>query len=262
VVNAHISEKYLAGFLDADGCVKVFIPKTCVTPRISLNFSQRRDRANILECIQGTYGGSLTERVTDGRQYAYLEIKQDAKEILSRIQQYLVIKRHYAGVILGTLGKKIGKDELRTMMKEQRKVKSLPIPKHPTRKWLAGYFDGDGCLSGSLLRSGTARVRAHIGAWEYDTEGLELAQKAFGGSIRHQGSNFQWYIDMDASKAIQFLEFFGAHSVVKRNQIDVVLGHARSKHFREGEELIRILKALNAKPQRLSESTPKGDAIV
>ena len=253
-MSAFISEKYLAGFLDADGCIKLRLSSGKVA--MAIVFSQRKDRAKVLHLIQETYGGRISNAIVSDREYTYLAL--DTKEsplVLSRIVKHLVVKRHYAAVALDAIGKPMEFEEFKAFRKEQRRIKSLPIPKHPTRKWLAGYFDGDGCLSGSLLRNGTARVRAHIGAWEFDQEGIELIHKAFGGQYRKQGQNFQWYCDMDASKAIQILEFFGPHSIVKRNHVDVVLGHARSKHFRDGGEMVRILKALNAKPQRLSEST-------
>lgn len=252
-MSAYISEKYLAGFMDADGSIELILSKAIKKAIPKLAFSQRADRAYVLERIQDTYGGYSQTSTVSGREYVKVVITgSQARRVLDRIRKHLVIKRHYSGIIEEAIGKPFERDSLRAYLKEERKRKSLPLPKHPSRKWLAGYFDGDGCLSGTLLRSGTARVRAHIGAWQYDTEGIELIQKAFGGSISKQGNNFQWYIDMDASKAEKFLGFFGMHSIVKRNQVDVVLGHARTKHFRDGEEMVSLLKRLNAKPQRLT----------
>jgi hypothetical protein len=62
------------------------------------------------------------------------------------------------------------------------------LPVHPSRSWLAGYFDGDGCLYAQLNPHGhSASIKVSIDSNTDETDGLELVHKAFGGRIETRG---------------------------------------------------------------------------
>ena len=262
-----LSEKYIAGFLDADGSIHLHCVKDTWKPQINVSFSQKSGRDEVLQLIQQRFGGILTSETIKGASYARLDIRGKlAKMMLNVIARHLVIKRHYAYALLEREQAVIGdRDQLRQWMKEQRRLRSLPLPNFPSRKWLAGYFDGDGCVSVTRITPmGAAYLVATIACADYDTEGLEIIQKNFGGVIYDmaQGRCRQWRLLAQPSKAKDFFGYFGKHSIVKRQEVEFVLGCAGMGHFRDGKNIKSALKQLKSHEHRLSESASEPAALL
>lgn len=254
-----ISEKYVAGFLDADGCIGFNLNEEGHRPALTINFSQKTGKDEVLYAIQSEFGGRVRIQTINGKQYSGLDIfGTGARALITRCGKHLVIKRHYAHVMLERSQSPCGdKAVLRLWKKEQRKIKSLPLPNFPSRKWLAGYFDGDGCLYVSRInKSGIAQLGASIACQVCDSEGIEIICKNFGGRINdfESGRCKQWHLSMPPSKAVEFLSYFGKYSIVKKQEIDFVLGCAAMGHFRDGSNIKTALKQLKSHEQRLSES--------
>lgn len=254
-----LSEKYIAGFLDADGYMGLQFRG--IKPTLILGFSQKSSKDDVLNRIQSEIGGSKRVKIINGASYSDLTLcSKSAKKALNRIKKYLVIKRNYAHACLDVAEKKIvDKQDAIKNLKFQRLQKSYPLPNFPTRKWLAGYFDGDGCLSVMNTRKpfGQAHIVVHIASSNFDTEGIEILHKSFGGAIHgmRNGRCKQWVLSLDSpSKAKEFLGYFGKHSIVKRDQILFVLGCAEMGHYRDGKNIKSVLKQLKSQEQRLSES--------
>jgi hypothetical protein len=132
-------------------------------------------------------------------------------------------------------------------LKQQRRVKSMPVPNYPARKWLAGYFDGDGCLHAYASgKNKWATMKANIACADYDTAGIETLAKNFGGTIHSLcgGRAAQWNLCLSPSKANHFLSYFAKHLVTKRDQAYFVLGCAKMGHYHDGERIEAILKQL------------------
>jgi hypothetical protein len=223
-------------------------------PYLSLEWSQRSDRDEVLKLIEQQCGGKC--RVSG----AYTTLKvfgAPAVQLLNRMEKYLVIKRHYARVVLELLGKPHKVELAQAYLKAQRRVRSDPLPNFPSRKWAAGYFDGDGCFSTRIGKSRTsATVVAEIVASEYDREGLDLLHKAFGGTIANLSDRphlAKWTLQMPPSKAKEILGHFGKYMIVKKAQADFILGCAQMGHYRDGGSISAALKQLKAQPHRLSE---------
>lgn len=255
-----LSEKYIAGFFDADGTVGLTFKKDCSKPQIAVGFSQKTSQDKVLHMIQEEHGGNVRINTIGGNDYSMLQIYgSTAVSFLNRIKNHLVIKRHYVNVCLDMVGKSFpDHDAAKKYLKQQRRVKSLPLPNFPPRKWLAGYFDGDGCLSVQQLSgAGTATMVAVIAASDYDTEGIEIISKVYGGFIHDVkgGEVKSWRLSMPASKATEFLGYFAKHLVIKREQAEFVLGCAAMGHFRDGRNIKAALKALKAHDHRLSEQS-------
>lgn len=267
---ATLSEKYVAGFFDADGSVSVVFVADCKTPQLRINFSQATLQDEVLHRIHMDWGGCISYDFVKGVSYTKLSYSgnRQCMAILNRIRKFLVIKRHYADVCLDVASRQIEREEIprvREYLKIQRKQRSLPLPKHPTRKWLAGYIDGDGCVSVTALRKpyGQAAMVLHIAASNFDTEGIETVQKAFGGAIHDMcdGHVKQLAISLQASKIKEIFAEIVEHMVVKQDQIRIILKCAAMGHLRDGENIKAALKHLKAHPHRLNEPKPDVDAL-
>jgi hypothetical protein len=266
-----LSEKYLAGFLDADGCISLQWPSGKLSPQLRMQFSQRSNRDDVLYRIQETFGGTL-DRVTinNGIYTRLTSCGKNAKMVLNRILKYLVIKRHYAGVALEMSNKKSENVEAdKLLLKQHRKIKSLPLPNFPSRKWMAGYIDGDGCFyTTRIFEHGAVSLVFKLCSSDYDSEGIELIQKAFGGNIYPMRSSInpviQYALPLPPSKAIQFISHFGKYCIVKKRQVDFILECARIGHYRDGKRIkehLKILKDTQAQTEWIG-GPPRFDATV
>jgi hypothetical protein len=264
-----LSEKYVAGFLDSDGSIQVLwraIDRADSQPEIkrpylSLEFTQLTCNDEVLYRIQDSIGGIIS--TDDKKRSSCLKLfGSPAVQVLNRIKKYLVVKRHYAEVVLEILGKPQNKEVVAAYLKAQRKVKG-GMPNYPSGKWLAGYFDGDGCFTCRIGKGKTGgQLVAEVTSSAYDAEGIELLQKVFGGSIASRvGSTgnvlTSWTLTMPASKAKEFVGYFADDLIVKREQAYFILGCAEMGHFRDGKRISAVLKHLKTQPHRLSE--PKED---
>ncbi len=266
-----LSEKYVAGFLDADGCIRLVLFRTN-RPMMALEFSQKTCQDEVLSLIQRDYGGNISYEVrSNGESYSKLRIGgKSASQVLSRIKQHLVIKRHYAEVCMDLYSREIAPEEyekVREYLKIQRRQKSLPLPNFPPRKWLAGYLDGDGCFSVTGLRKpfGQAQMVLHVAASDFDTEGIEVIQKVFGGAIHNMcdGRVRQLVVSFSAkSKVEEVLSYCAGHMIVKRSQAEFLLRCAAMGHFRDGKNIKAAMQHLKAHPHRLNEPKPNIDALV
>lgn len=258
--------------MDADGSIQVMWRRvdradsdpTMRRPYLSLKFSQRSDRDEVLRAIVDSFGGKL---YLDSRGYAALVIfGGPAEQVLHRIKKHLVIKRSYAEAVLSLLGEPRKVEVAQAFLKAQRRLRSDPLPNYPSRKWAAGYIDGDGCFS-IRRRTGkrwaqspsSASPTLEIACSDFDSEGVELLQKAFGGSLGQLDNGRRhlkrWTLVMPPSKIKQVAEHFGQYLIVKKAQFDFLLGCARMGHFRDGNSIQAAMKQLKAQPHRLSESS-------
>lgn len=258
---ARLSEKYIAGFLDSDGSIGIayrYIGKSGDSSQMrthaTLSFTQLTRRDDVLFRIKEVIGGTIV--YNESRQATTLKLLgKNAEMAIARIQKHLVIKRHYAAVVLDIVGNIVDRKETSIHLKAERKRKSLPLPNYPSRKWMAGYLDGDGCLGVRVPKNRTsAQITLEACSSDYDSEGIELIQKAFGGSISNVGRGITSYtLTMPPSKAIQVLGHWGKYAIIKKHQADFILSCAKMGHYRDGKSIRASLKQLKAQPHRLSE---------
>lgn len=262
---ANLSEKYIAGFLDSDGSIQVVwraldradSDPSMRRPYLSLEWTQLTANDKVLRKIKDAVGGTITTR--DETSSSALKLfGGEAVKLLSRIEKYLVVKRYYAGVVLELLGKPYKHELAVAYLKAQRKVKGSRIPNYPSRKWLAGYFDGDGTFGCRIGRGrSSGQLVAQITASKYDSEGVELLAKVFGGSLCERSPNGNplttWTLTMPPSKVKEFVGYFASELITKRDQAYFILGCAEMGHLRDGESISAGLKHLKAQPHRLSE---------
>ena len=267
---ATLSEKYVAGFLDSDGSIGMQFRADCAHPLLVLRFSQLEDKDAVIHRIAAEYVGAVGSvcagtatapqgQVARNRQTILTLGPKASRLLLQRIHKYMVVKRRYAEVCLDLIEQTITKDDhdrVKAYLKAQRKVPSEYMPNYPSRKWLAGYLDGDGCFSvARISKFGNASLLLHVAAATYDDVGIRLLQKAFGGRLHPMcnGSVTQWCLALPPSKALEIIDHCGQYMVVKRAQAYVIKGCAQMGHYRDGRNIKEALKQLKAHPHRLSE---------
>jgi hypothetical protein len=257
-----LSDKYLAGFLDSDGYIGISWRGGKFSPQLTLEWSQKTSQDKIIELIHDQLGGSKSFKIIKGISYSRVSFRaKEAMWIVSRIKKYLVIKRAYAEHCIALIenGKTPEWKDRAKEMKEARKIKSLPLPNFPARKWLAGYVDGDGSFFATMQRNGLKQSCScflSIGCAECDTEGIEIIQKNFGGRIGDMagGKVKQLVIHLTPTKAIELIGYFGKYLIVKKDQADFILNIAEKiGHYRDGKKIFDTLKDLKAYQHRLSE---------
>lgn len=234
-----LSDKYIAGFLDADGSIRVD-----KAGRLWMEFFQKQSNDGVIGRIHEVLGGSLLTKIGRRRGTRTVATRlvltgKRAHAMLNRLRQHLVVKAQKAERFLAEL--------------EGRSAKVIAPKVHPSRAWLAGYFDGDGMVRAGLSSSGSASVRVTLTAAVSEQAGIELVHKAFGGSLQRHENTARWAATLDAAKAKAFFGFFAKHLLVKREQAYFTLGCAAMGHFRDGETITAILKALKTHPHRLSD---------
>jgi len=244
------SDKYLAGFLDGDGSLTLAQGKY-----LWLEMHQMQARDGVIELARQALFPQGRLHTRDGRRRGTRTVGtrlvitgQKAVDQACRLKPYLVAKRVRLNQFLRELGftERVGTDS---------------IPVYPSRKWLAGYFDADGCISACVNRhGGSASLAFSIDADVAEQDGLELVQKAFGGRIYLRGvKGARWEMKADAAQARAFLTPFAKHLILKREQAYFVLGCAAMGHFRDGRIITDTLKAMKTHPHRLSDLTAEVD---
>jgi hypothetical protein len=256
-----ISEKYLAGFLDSDGCIGLdwrHLDRAQSNPEIqrgylNISFSQETKQDKVLYLIKDAYGGNINFY----KAYTILKIMgSPAIQILNRIKQHLVIKRHYAEYMLTLTNLAHNRKEVSSAMKRQRRVESSALPNFPSRKWMAGYLDGDGSFTARLPKGRTAtQPTLEVVASNYDVEGISLMQKVFGGSIQNVTGKpvKQWVLTLPPSKMQQIWEYCGDHLITKKEQAQFLYGCSKMGHYHDGKRIKEFVTQLKAHPHRLNE---------
>jgi len=256
--------KYLAGLLDADGCLsfdpsKGYDENVRVSLKLSLVAADTIDRDGFVSSLPELTGCGKTSRSYGKYTVWAVCNRSDLEKLLPRLIKHMVVKakhwqwmldfwREYRSREWGQ--KSLTQDEwqsLQTAYKGSRASNVGPIkPKnHPTWAWLAGFLDGDGCYSFRTSKNNNMRlsVTAHI----TDLSALEFLQKSFGGTIKSnsRSDNIKvWWRGLGPSHSgfvLRFLPSVVKHARFKRHKIEQII------HFHR---------------QRLSVSAPTGDAIV
>lgn len=250
-----LSDKYIAGFFDADGSFTINWEKK----KLALNFSQLSSNNKILYMIREAIGGNIYEPT--GKNVSYLQLHgSKAISMVNRFKNHTVVRRDYIDKIQDIVKiPSLNKAEHYGLAKEAREGGSV-MPNHPTRKWLAGYTDGDGCFSGACRKkNGSFSPIYTITCSDFDSTGMKLIQKAFNGSVllrkcpSDQSQLVTYNLPLSPSKTIQFIGYFGKHLIIKKEQADLLMRHAKMGHFRAGESIKAELRSLKGQQHRLTD---------
>lgn len=244
--------KYVAGFVDADGTISFIFNKTVDGFfRIGLQFGitqiDNRGRGfKLLQDLRDAYDvGGVYDVKSKNQKYWKVAGKNDLEKFLPHIIKHMVIKgKHFQRMLekrrelSGVNLTQEQVDELRKFAKESRAdTGPTRYKKNASPAWLAGYVDGDG-----YLRHSEREHWLKIACLESDVCSLELIQRTYGGKIYKTTKEHikEFRLNFGAS-------FYGIATKV----LKAIIPHLRLK--RHDAEMI-----LYWHKQRLNEKNPKG----
>jgi hypothetical protein len=253
-----LSDKYLAGMLDSDGCIAlVWNPplqrreeEGLQRAYATVQFSQKTPDMSFMHLIANSLTPPSLEQVwgsfrtsPSGAHY-WVTAGTKATSVLMRLKKYLVLKRALADCAIEMNGKAMNVEEGKRRFDAARTAS--PMPKHPTRKWVAGYLDGNANFHVYVRDGMSATVSLRVNDEAFERVGLDLLQKAFGGSCREyvipSGNKMvEWQLSMDTAKVRSMFESdrggIAKHMTLKTDQVYFLLGCARFGHWRDGERI-------------------------
>jgi hypothetical protein len=229
-----IDAKYFAGFVDADGSIGLHIQKRNddrygLYPKVQIGQLTYRD-FNLKE-IASKYEVSLTYK-PDAEMSLVNLCGTKAQRFIEMIKEHLVIKDELAEYVL-SLPKEVSGEELKAIKKVVKSLrkKHYPTKNHPSRKWLAGYIDGDGCIYGLVKKTGVLCCKLVVASSADAQAGLRLIQKALGGNIGVKGNSSHYELHLGVSKVQELYHFCGKHLRIKKTQMQITYDYiGQNKH--------------------------------
>lgn len=190
------TKAYVAGLMDSDGCFGIYQSVSPVGRRS--NFQPRIVIASInlslMKWLVANFGGFYTKHQPDiGRVWFQWNRNGStgAIQFLSDIIPYLRVKKREALTLkefyeLGSDQNQSKRQELMERMKKDKRRDCLTtetldgdVADKQTHAYLAGVFDGEGCISGTILPNGKSRVRIRMGVNHKPL--IHLFQAIYGG---------------------------------------------------------------------------------
>jgi len=258
--------KYFAGLFDADGSFtaeprKLQDGNYTVQLRATL---YQLDKENVIRDF-ADYWESTIHQHPNGTLNTSLRCNK-ALRFMEQTKKHLIVKRPLVEYLIGLHGQVVNKTVWKVIKAEIKKLRQNTTTgkPYPSRRWVAGYVDGDGCLVCNYRKSdGNVSVNLVVSSIETSSAGIKLLQKFFGGKIYNSlqnGKNIQqWRVYLSESNCKTILGYFGKHLRIKKAQADYVLGYiGKGKNYlRRGatpEQNMKFRDNLSAMkhPQRLS----------
>lgn len=231
--------KYFAGLFDSDGSFDIRPVKRERVHRdtfyeINLKCTLYQKETHDLPLREFAKEWDIEVKKSNNISHVTLQGSKAAR-FIEQVKKHLVVKRNVAEFLLAIQGLKLSKEELPELRKAIKRARNqISTEKNfPSRQWLAGYFDGDGCITSSIKPTGVLEFKMYLTSHESQIAGLNLVHKMFGGFITEHKDTRNWCISLSQTKAEQVVPYFIKHSKIKRQQLEYVLGIIRSKkHFR------------------------------
>lgn len=235
-----IDEKYTAGFVDADGSIGIHPVKLVdgsfrIHAKLQLGQLAKNDQT--LRDVAEEYDVAIRPKVQpNGAIFHTVDlVGTKATMLLDRIGKHLVIKDELAKYVVSLNGSTVNGPTLKSIKQVVKllRKKDVPTKKHPSRKWMAGYVDGDGCFYARVGKNGVLNSKLVIATSADALAGISLVQKAFGGHIRTQGRAAYLEVYLSSTKIKELYAYFGTHLRNKKSQM--LLAHdfiGSGKHSR------------------------------
>jgi hypothetical protein len=257
-----LTEKYLAGFIDADGYIGIR-SRIGARPDCEIQVSQRILYREPIDAVVAEFGGFSRIRVIDGGEYVSADLRGgNAVKLLERLAKYAVVKGPWMRAALELVrhaeihrtAEQVA--SFRDVWKQIKRESSHTEKNFPSRKWLAGYIDGDGTFTVKVCpKTGYAYPHVSVLSEPHMDVGIRLIEKAFGGNLcKLSTGNAQWTLHLSQpSKIEKFVSFFADHLIIKKAQAYYLLALARGGNLRDGETIRSHMRGLNAQQHRLSD---------
>jgi hypothetical protein len=244
--------KYLAGLLDADGSLSFGMKGGRLSLSFELTMAESIDRDGKYAKYLSSKVGNLYTRKRNENWATVNEWKigarSDLEKFLPHVIKHMVARGKKWDFMLRTFreyrGVEITREELLELREQANRLSGPVKPKnHPSWAWVAGIIDGDGWY---MKRVRPKQIEMQVGVVTNmnETASLELLHKAFGGVLKDDRGHKRWIRNLgprDKAFALHFLRKMVVHSRLKKWKIE---------------------QLLSTYSQRLSDSTPTGDAIV
>lgn len=234
--------KYLAGLLDADGCLSFQFVDNRIYLNLSLAASESIDKHGYIDSLKEK-AGNVTIRTWEDNNWSpshqwRVQSSNEINMLIPRFTKHMVIKgAHWKRLYdkwIEVRSKVITNEEienLKTFSEESRKQAGpIKSKNHPTWAWVAGYLDGDGCYTFKKHSNPEAvncmTLKIMVVCHKDDRVAIDLLSKAFGGSIKEEKDWFRWTRNLgvkDSSFAVEFLRKVHGHSHLKKWKIEQML---------------------------------------
>lgn len=259
--------KYYAGLFDADGSFTAEPRKLkdgTFTIQLRATLYQL-DRGDVIKEFS-EYWGTKIQQHPNGTLNTSVRCNK-ALRFMEQVKKHLVIKQPLVEYLIGLSGQKVNKTVWKVIKKEIKKLRSndTPVKPYPSRRWAAGYIDGDGCFKGEFRkRDGNAGATLVVSSISTSSAGIKLLQKFFGGFITNslqKGKNIQSLrIYLSESNCKKVIGYFGKHLRIKKSQAEYIMGYiGNGKHYKrrgatteQNKKFYDNLSAMK-RPQRLSD---------
>jgi hypothetical protein len=239
----HFSEsevKYLAGLLDADGCLSFNFVDGKLYMEMSLSASESIDHNGYIDTLAERIGNLAICKYPDKPNWSnshqwIVTSRRDLNLIIPRVVGHMVIKgAHWKRMFdkyTELKGMNVSKEELQEFSSSSRKETGSIKPKiHPTWAWVSGYLDGNGCYI-QKKHNGKNTIRIDAVSNIDDRVGIDLLVKAFGGTLFLEDDYLRWRRaagKRSTSFAIPFLKKVHKHSRLKKHKIEGMLQFHKS----------------------------------
>lgn len=247
--------KYLAGLLDADGCLSLCFVDNKLYLEMSLSASESIDKHGYIDSLADR-AGSLSIREYPNTNWSTshqwrVHSRSELNMLLPRLVKHMVIKgrhwKHLFDLYTEHRAKPLSDEEIGNLkdLSSSSRLEAGPIKhkNHPTWAWIAGFLDGDGCYTFKKHSNPEAKnaMSLKIAAVSHlnDRCAIDLLFKAFGGSIRYEQSWIRWSRNLgpkDGSFAISFLRKVHRHSRLKKWKIEQMLAYHNNRLQRLTED--------------------------
>lgn len=234
--------KYLAGLMDADGCLSFHFVDGKVYMEMSIAASESIDKHGYIDTLSNR-AGSLSVKEYADRNWSpshqwRVQARAELNMLLPRITKHMVIKgAHWKRMFdkyTELKGKSLSIEEVQDLKEWSKSSRLLAGPikhkNHPTWAWVSGYLEGDGCFTFKKHSNPEAKncmtLKIMAVCHKDDRVGIDLLFKAFGGSIRPEKEWLRWSRNLgvkDKSFAIPFLTKIHLHSKLKKWKIEQML---------------------------------------
>lgn len=207
--------EYLAGLVDADG--NIYCSMSHSYPVVKLSIAQKF--SGLLFKIQGELGVGSIYKAADTGIMTWDVTGNEAKLLLEQLLPYLVLKQEQAKYALLYLTGDL------TAALSAKSVRHGFLNKRKSYAWLAGFIDGDGCVSSYLVDNKlTISLQTTIDIKDHQfTEWLALT---YGGFVSKALANEKWVVK--ARKDVEpLLQFISTFSLLKKEQIDLAIKYLK-----------------------------------
>ncbi len=96
--------------------------------------------------------------------------------------------------------------------------------------YVAGFFDGEGCISGGVCKRNDVFV--HLSIAQKYPEPLLFVQRLFGGRLHQRASaSNMWYHNFSSTESLQMLHTIAPFLILKRDQAELAIEFYKTAVF-------------------------------